>query len=170
MVLLVLALPLHANPTLYGEARLGAGGVRHSDLDFYPGFGSFSAGIFVLPNIGIEAFADAALSEGKRDIYKLSVSQAAGVAARFQSPPQRGLSAYVLLGYVEFTLKQKENGGVVPPRTVSQNFEGVRVSLGVQQELDFLRGLMLGLEYRNYHSDSGITVDGLSLGLRLEIR
>lgn len=168
-VLFGLALPVYANPTFYGEARVGAGGVRHSDLDFYPRFGSFSAGVFVRPNIGIEVFADTSLSDADRDIYTMDVTQATGVAARFQAPPQRGLSAYILLGYVDFTLEQRENG-IVGPRTVKQSFDGLRFSIGVQQELAQLKGLLFGVEYKNYHADSGITVDGLSVGLRVELR
>jgi len=168
-VLFLFALPAQAEISLYGEAHLGAGGVRHSDLDFYPSFGSFSAGIFLFKGIGIEAFADKPLSSGKRDVFKMDVSQASGVAARFQSPPNRGLQAYILLGYVDFTLEQIESVQG-DERKVVQNFEGVRVSVGVQQRLRFVKGLLFGVEYRNYYADSGVSVDGLSAGLRFEFR
>jgi len=74
----------------------------------------------------------------------------------------------VLLGYVDFTLEQEENG-LLGQRTVTQSFDGVRFSLGIQQQLQTFRGLIVGLEYRNYFSDSGIIVDGLSIGLRYEL-
>ena len=51
-----------AEGRFYGEVQLAAGGVQHSDVDFYPVFGSVSAGIYVVPNIGVELFADTGLS------------------------------------------------------------------------------------------------------------
>jgi len=169
VVLLLAAMQANASVRLYGEAHLGAGGVRHSDMDFYPSFGSFSAGLFVFENIGVEVFADKTLSPGKRDVFELELSQAAGAAVRFQSPPTRGLQAYVLLGYVDFTVEQQERTAN-SRRTVVQSFGGVRASVGVQQRLEAINGLLFGVEYRNYHSDAGITVDGLSAGLRIEFQ
>lgn len=157
-----------ADIKFYGEASVGAGGVRHSDLDFYPRFGSFSAGFFVFENIGIEGFIDTPMGAGSRDVFDLEVTQAAGAAVRFQSPDQRGLQAFILLGYVDFQLEQQENG-VVGLRTVKQSFDGVRASVGVQQHLQQFKGLIFGVEYRNYYANSGITVDGLSIGLRYEM-
>lgn len=153
---------------LYGEARVGAGGVRHSELDFYPRYGSFSAGVFLFKGIGIEAFVDTPISAGESEVFKLEVTQAAGAAVRFQSPAQRGLQAYILLGYVDFTLKQQEDG-LVGRRVVKQSFGGGRVSVGLQQRLKMINGLIFGVEYRNYYADSGITVDGISFGLRYEM-
>lgn len=169
LVLVLVSAHAHSAVSVYGEARLGAGGVRHSNLDFYPGFASFSGGIFIFDNIGIEAFVDTPLSDGERSDFKLGVEDAAGVAVRFQSPAQRGLQAYVLLGYVDFTLKQK---GVTAlgERFVTQPFEGIRFSVGVHQRLKQVQGLLFGVEYRNYYADSGITVDGVSVGLRFELK
>lgn len=168
LIFLCSATVAHAEFRLYGEARLGAAGVRHSDIDFYPTFGSFSAGAFLYKNIGIEGFIDAELSADDNGIFELGVTRAAGAAVRFQSAPERGLHAYILLGYVDFGLEQKESG-LLGDRTVSQSFEGLRFSLGVNQRLDWVPGLIFGAEYRNYYSNSGITVDGISLGLRFEM-
>jgi len=152
----------------YAQAHLGAGGVRHSDLDFYPTFSSFSVGVFLFNNIGIEAFADTPLAAGKRDVFELDVAQATGFAARFQSPPNRGLQAYVLLGYVEYTIEQDQQAETIN-RRVEEDFKGARVSIGIQQRLKMINGLIFGVEYRNYYANSGITVDGLSAGLRFEL-
>lgn len=168
LLLVLLSAQAQAGIQLYGEARLGAGGVRHSDLDFYPGFGSFSAGLFVFDHIGIEGFVDTPISPGERGVFELDVTQAAGVAVRLQSPAQRGLQAYVLLGYVDFTLEQEEDG-VLGMRKVKQTFDGIRASIGVNQRLKTIQGLIFSVEYRNYYADSGITVDGVSVGLRFEM-
>lgn len=169
LILVLLSVQAQSAVPLYGEARLGAGGVRHSDLDFYPGFGSFSAGLFVFDNIGIEAFVDTQLSTGENGVFELGITRAAGAAVRLQSPPQRGLQAYVLLGYVDFTLEQ-EGKAAFGSRTVRQSFDGIRLSVGVQQQLKIIDGLIFGVEYRNYYADSGITVDGVSVGLRYELK
>lgn len=169
LLLVLLSTQTQAGIQLYGEARLGAGGVRHSDLDFYPGFGSFSAGLFIVDNIGIEGFIDTPLSVGDNDVFELGVTQASGVAVRLQSPEQRGLQAYILVGYVEYQLEQEENG-VFGPRFVRQTFEGIRLSVGLNQHLKLMPGLIFGVEYRNYYADSGITVDGVSVGLRYEMQ
>ncbi len=168
-VLLVCAAQTHAGVRLYGDVQVGAGGVHHSDLDFYPRFGSFSAGLFVFKNIGVEGFVDTSFASAERSIFEVEVPRAAGVAVRFQSPPISGLQAYVLVGYVDFTLEQKENG-LLGERTVRQTYDGARFSVGVQQRLNVVDGLIFGVEYRNYYADSGITVDGLSLGLRFEMQ
>jgi len=169
LVLVLVSVHAHSAVSVYGEAQLGAGGVRHSNLDFYPGFGSFSGGIFVFDNIGIEAFVDTSLSDGEQGDFKLGIENAAGVAVRFQSPSQRSLQAYVLLGYVDFTLRQ-EGVTALGERFVKQPFEGIRFSVGVHQRLKKVQGLLFGVEYRNYYADSGITVDGLSVGLRFELK
>jgi len=169
VLLLLAASQSQASITLYGEARLGAGGVRHSELDFYPTFGSFSAGVFVFENIGIEGFVGTSIASHETDGFDLDVTQSSGAALRLQSPAQLGgLEAYILLGYVNFSLEQEENG-VVGSRVVKSSFNGVRVGIGVHQRLKSVNGLIVGVEYRNDYADSGITVDGLSLGLRYEM-
>lgn len=169
LILVLLSHQAQAAVSLYGEARLGAGGVRHSDLDFFPGFGSFSAGLFLSDNVGIEAFVDVPLSEGQGGAFELGITRAAGASVRIQSPANRGAQAYILIGYVAFTLEQ-EDRIALESRTVRQSFDGTRVSFGVQQRLTRLKGFIVSLEYRNFFTDSGITVDGLSLGLRFELK
>jgi len=170
VLILLAASQSHAAVSLYGEARLGAGAVRHSELDFYPQFGSFSAGVFVFENIGIEGFVTSSLGSDKKDGFDLDVTESSGVALRFQSPPKLGgLQAYILLGYVNFNLEQQKKGaGSVDPEKVT--FDGVHVAIGVHQRLKLVDGLIFGLQYHNNYADSGITVDGLSLGLRYEMR
>jgi len=166
LIFLCSAASVQADLKLYGEARLGAGGVRHSDLDFYPTFGSFSLGAFIFENIGVEGFVDVPLSADDEGDFDLDVTQAAGAAVRFQSPAQNGLHAYILLGFVAFTLEQEEDERA----TVEEDFTGARVGIGVSQRLRQFPGFIFGVEYRNYFTDTGVTVDGLSVGLRFETR
>lgn len=170
LLILLASSQLQAAIKPYAEARVGAGGVRHSELDFYPQFGSFSAGIFVYGNIGIEGFVGTSISDFEKDGFTLDVTESSGVALRLQSPPQYGgMQAYLLLGYVNFNLEQKENS-LAGRRTVQTSFNGARVAIGVHQRFKSARGLMFGVEYRNDYAETGITVDGLSVGLRYELR
>ena len=163
------ALPAFAETPFYGELQLSAGGVRHSDLQFYPVFGTLSAGAWVYPGIGIEAFADTGLMTGEEDDFELELTTATGLMARFQSPPSDGLSGYILLGYVNFTLEQKESSER-RSGTDKETFSGARISIGMVQRLTRLPNLLVSVEYRNYYVDEDIRVDGLSLGLRVNIQ
>lgn len=154
---------------LYAEAHIGAGSVAHSNLRFNPLFASFSAGAFVLPGIGIEAFVDAPLDSDEDRVFDLSLSGAAGVALRLQSPPQRGLQGYVLLGYVDFGIEQTEESSL-GTRTVNQSYTGARASIGIMQRLNVLPHVLFGAEYRIYHSEDAIQVDGWSLGWRVNMQ
>lgn len=169
LILLLPAFSAQAVGSPYGELRVGATGVRHSDLDFYPTFASINAGIFVKRKIGIEAFVDALLSEESTGAFKTGVPRAAGIGVRLQSPPRLGTEAYLSFGYVAFTIEQFENDER-GQRTVKQSFNGASVRIGIQKRLQVSKQLKVGLEYRNFYSDSGVTVDGLSLGLHAEFR
>lgn len=167
VLILLAASQSQAAITPYGEVRLGASAVHHSELDFYPAFGSFSAGVFVFDNIGIEGFISTPISSHETDGFDLDIAQTSGAALRLQSPSQLGgLEAYILLGYVNFKLEQE---GEFDERLVTSSFNGVRVGIGVHQRLKSVNGLIFGLEYRNDYTDTGITVDGLSFGLRYEM-
>ena len=170
LLILLAASQSQAAVKLYGEVRLGAGGVRHSDIDFYPQFGGFSAGVFIYDNIGIEGFFNSSIASDNRAGFEVDVTESSGAALRFQSPPQLGgLQAYILLGYVTFILEQQVNG-IVGARPFDEDFTGAMVALGVHQNFKTVNGLSFGLEYRNHHADTGIIVDGLSFGLRYEMR
>jgi len=169
LLLLMPVLPAHAIGPLYGELRLGAAGVRHSDLDFYNSFASINAGVFIKNNIGIEAFVDAPLSEKTKGAFKVGVPRASGFGVRLQSPSRLGTEAYVSFGYVAFSIDQFENDDR-GQRTITQSFEGASIRVGIQKQLQVSKHLKFGVEYRNFYSDSGVSVDGLSLGLQMEFR
>ncbi|MEE9320046.1 MAG: hypothetical protein V3U76_06330 [Granulosicoccus sp.] len=161
---------LLADEAFYGELHLGAGGVRHSDLDFYPTIGSLSAGVYVLPNIGIEVFADTSLSDDEDEGFVLDLEEAYGIAARFQSPPGNGLSGYLVIGYVDFSVAQEPVEESLAAAAIDENFTGARFSAGVMQRLARVPQLLVSFEYRNYYADSEVKVDALLLGLRFNLR
>lgn len=151
----------------YGELHFGANGIRHSDLDFFPLFASITAGAFVLPNIGIEVFADLALAEEDNAGFDVELTSALGIAARFQSPPWQGLSGYVVLGVVDYTVTQSPQNASIGSGSIEEDFLGVRVSVGVIQQLKRLPKLSVSAEWRSYAVDEPIRVDSLVIGLRI---
>jgi len=160
LLALLLTTPLAstaAESQFYGEIQLGVHGIQHSDLDFYPGFVSASAGVYVLPNIGIEVFYDRATNTGKEGNFEIEVNEASGIAA------------YVLLGYVPYSINQYENL-IGSRRLDKENFAGARISFGLAATLPRYKQVQLVAEYRNYDIDAPINVDGFGLGLRVNLR
>ena len=158
----------YADGALYGELQVGAGYVNHSNLDFYPSIGTVTLGAFVLPGIGFEVFADSGLAEGSEAGFEMSLEHAQGVAARFQSPPVKGLQGFVVLGLVDYTLEQRSDLiGTATGRTISEDFRGARVSIGMMQRLKRFPYLQVTAEYRHYNADEPIRLDGIVFGLRV---
>jgi len=156
-----------ARSPFYGELHFGAASIRLTDLDFFPLFASVTAGVFVLPNIGIEVFADAALSDEDNAGFDMELTSSLGIAARFQSPPRSGLSGYVVLGLVDYTLTQTARGATLANAVIEEDFRGARVSVGIVQQLKRVPQLAVSIEYRSYYADEPINVDGIVLGLRI---
>lgn len=157
-----------AEGPVYGELQLGAAGVRHSDLDFYPIFGTVSIGAYVMPNIGIELFADSGLVADDDDGFELDIEQAYGIALRLQSPPMNGVQGFIVLGAVNYTLNQESEGtNTVLAPTVNEEFTGARVSVGLMQRLVRFPNLLFTAEYRHYNADEPLRVDAIVFGLRV---
>ena len=157
-----------ADGRFYGEVHLAAGGVQHSGVDFYPVFGSVSAGLYLFPNIGVEVFADTGLSSDKSDGFDMDIEQAYGIAARLQSPAIGGLQGYVVLGYVNYTLNQDSlPTASLAGSSVNEDFTGARISVGLMQRLKRYSNLLVSAEFRHYNADEPLRVDALVLGLRV---
>jgi len=164
-VLLIVSTSSLADGPVYGELQVGVGGVYHSDLNFYPRFATASLGAYVLPNIGLELFADTGFAPGDDEDFELDIEQAYGIALRFQSPPWQGLSGFIVAGAVNYTLDQSLDSADSP--SVNEEFTGARVSVGIMQRLKRLPGLLLTVEYRHYNADEPLKVDALVLGWRV---
>lgn len=167
-VLLITSAGALADGPVYGELQVGMAGVRHSDLDFYPSFASGSLGAFVIPNIGVELFGDASIASAEDGNFDMDIEQAYGVALRFQSPPKRGLSGFVTVGAVNYTLNQQLD--IEGSNAISEEFTGARFSIGITQRLTRLPGLLLTAEYRHYNADGPLRVDAFMIGWRINGR
>lgn len=153
-----------ADSPVYAEAAVAASGVRHSDVDFYPIFGSVTLGAYVWPGIGVELFADRGIAEDEKRGFDLSLEEAEGAALRFRSPEDNGLSGYIVLGYVDFMIEQ-ERADAGDDRALEVELSGARVSIGVSQRLRAVDSLIVSAEYRNYYTEEDVRVDGLLLSL-----
>ena len=151
----------------YAELQFGISGVRHSALDFVSPIASVGAGVYVLPGVGLEVFADAPLARGGASRFEAGVSEAYGAALRFRSPSEGGLHGYIVLGYVEFVVEQES---LDTERTIEEDFSGVRASIGVMQRFARTPAFALSAEYRNFYSGDSMQVDGLAVGLRFDLR
>jgi len=154
---------------VYADVQWGVQAIGHSDLNFYPAYTSGGIGLWLFDNIGIETFGDLGLEAYQSGPFTVEIEEAGGVGLRFQSPPKRGLSAYLVAGYVDFQLTQVESDSR-GTRRVSQGFGGVRFSVGLAQRLRSFDSVLLTAEYRNYYSQSEIQVDLLSVGFRVNVR
>jgi len=154
---------------LYGDLHYAYGGVAHSDLEFNPSFLSLSGGVWLLRGIGIEVYTDRALNESRQGNFELEWTRTSGFAARFQSPDRQGFFAYVLLGMAYTHLEQFESDSR-GERTVVQNYEGGRLSIGFGQKYRSIPGMVIVGEYRNYFVDESLNLDALSVGLRFDLQ
>lgn len=167
-VLLMTSASALADGPVYAEVQVGAAGVRHTDLDFYPSFGTLSLGAYVIPNIGIEIFGDTGISSGEDGNFDMEIEQAYGAALRFQSPPRNGLSGFITVGAVNYTLDQRLD--VEGAAAINEEFTGARFSVGITQRLTLIPGLLLTAEYRHYNADGPLRVDALMIGWRINGR
>ena len=157
-----------ADRPLYAELQYAAAGVNHSDLEFYPQFGSASAGVFLRKGIGVEVFADIGLGSDKKSGFDLKVDHAVGIAVRLESPPVRRVRGFIVLGAVNYSITQKaaatdtQNGS-----SLDGSFTGMRVSVGIAERLKWWENVLLSAEYRHYNAGESLRVDALLLGLRV---
>lgn len=168
IVLLVSSSLAAAEGPIYGELQIGASGVSHSDLEFYPVFGTVSIGAYVATNIGIEIFADSSVQSDDDEGFDLEIEEAYGIALRLQSPPVGGVQGFIVLGAVNYTLNQESqrDTGIISP-AANEEFTGMRVSVGLMQRLERLPGLLFTAEYRHYNADEPIRVDAIVFGFRV---
>ena len=154
---------------LYGDIHFAYGGVAYSEIEFNPSFASFSGGAWLFPGIGFEVYSDRNLSSSREGNFELELTSTSGMAMRFQSPPRNGFFAYVLLGLAFTRIEQSESDSR-GERTVIQNYEGGRISIGFGQNIRSVHGLVLVGEYRNYFVDEDLNIDAVSFGLRFDIQ
>jgi hypothetical protein len=167
-VLVVFSSFANADGPLYADLQFAAAGVNHSNLDFYPQFASVSAGVFLRPGIGLEIFADSGLVSNRKSGFDLEVESAYGVAVRLQSPPIRRVHGFIVIGAVNYSIKQTATAtSILGGSSLEDDFRGMRLSVGLIERLERWDNVLLSLEYRHYNADDPMSVDALLFGLRV---
>lgn len=157
-----------AEGPLYADLQFAAAGVNHSNLDFYPQFASVSAGVFLRPGIGLEVFGDSGLTSDRKGGFELDIESAYGIALRLQSPPIRRVHGFIVIGAVNYSIKQTATStSTLGGSSIEGDFKGMRVSVGLIERLERWNNISLSLEYRHYNAGEPIRVDALLFGLRV---
>ena len=154
---------------VYADLQFGLNAISLSGLDFFPKVISGGVGVWLFDNIGVEIHFDGGIATDSDGAFTAELEEAVGLSLRFQSPPVRGLAAYINVGVIDFQLVQVESDSR-GTRRVSEGFGGARISLGVVQRLPIYDFLHVTGEYRTYLSDSDLQVDTLAIGLRINLK
>jgi hypothetical protein len=167
-VLAVFSSFANADGPLYADLQFAVAGVSHSSLDFYPQFASVSAGVFLRRGIGLEIFADSGLGSDRKRGFDVEVENAYGIAVRLQSPPTRRVQGFIVIGAVNYSMKQTAAAtNTLGGSSIEGDFTGMRISVGILERFEHWDNVLLSLEYRHYNADDPMRVDALLFGLRV---
>ena len=154
---------------IFVDFQWGTQLVSFSSLDFNPIVASVGAGVWIFDNIGIDVFYDTGISDDYSENFLVEIEEAAGFGLRFQTPPKRGFSGYVNVGFVDYQVLLTVNDSL-GTRRVSEGFSGGRIAIGLSQQLRHFDFLSVTGEYRNYFSDEDLQADSVVVGLRLNFK
>ena len=154
---------------VFVDFQVGAQLVGVFEEDFTPSVVSVGGGIWIFDNIGIDVFFDTGISDDNSGNFSAEIEEAAGFGLRFQTPPKRGFSGYVNVGFVDYQILLTDNDEN-PNRLISQGFTGGRIAIGLSQQLKYFDYLSVTGEYRNYFSDDDLQADSLVFGLRVNFQ
>ncbi len=141
--------------------------VKISKTHFNPTLSRLHLGGWIWKGIGMELNASSNANEDTQRGLTTEISQIVSVAARFQSPEEWGLKAYVLLGASRLTLHSASTGSDFPG---SEDLDGGMVSLGLLAPITADRRMALMAQLTNYFvdSDNDIKIYSGSLGFHYE--
>lgn len=166
IVLLALSHQAISSERFYGEYHLGTSGIRHSDLEFRSIDGRLALGGYVADQIGVELTLGGPFRVGEDQDFSVQLENLATVSLRFESPPQSGLSAYILVGTSRFTISQRGVNSIGVARTVRESFQAASLSIGLRQQLGESRFSLVGA-YHVHFIDEPIDIDTYTVGVRV---
>jgi hypothetical protein len=145
-------------------ADIASNGIKIETETFHPVSARARFGGWLWENIGIELIAGGGVRDNDQAGLTLDASQVTALAARFQSPFDLGMKAYVLLGYAEHKLDGALATSDFPGE---ETFTGGLAALGGLWPLSKSQDLSLSLEFSGYITDEehDIAMGSLSLGL-----
>ncbi len=122
-------------------------------------------GAWLWRGVGVEADISAGVSDDENAGLKLELPLMASIYARFQTPYEAGLNAYILLGFTSVELDGQSVNDDFPG---SERFSGPSVALGLLEYLPFMPDTSLSLEIAGHFVDSDIELINFSLGLQYD--
>lgn len=164
-VLITSSFSVFANEGFFAEYHLGVSGTRHSDLDFRSVDGRLVLGGYYAKGLGVELMFGGPFRVGEDGGFDVQLESLGTVALRFESPPQGGWSAYVLLGISQLEISQREVNSLGQARTVRETFQGGSFALGLRRQIAQSRFSALA-SYQIFQIDEPIDVDAWTIGVR----
>jgi hypothetical protein len=163
-VLVLLPYVSSADTRWFAGADIAFNGIKIETETFQPISARARFGGWIWENIGIEVIAGGGVSDNDQAGLTLEASQITSIAARFQSPLDLGMKAYVLLGYAENEIDGTLENSDFPGK---ETFTGGMAALGGLWPLTKSQDLSLSLEFSGYLTDEDhdIAIGSLSLGL-----
>ena len=154
---------LQASPAPYGGIDLAYNRLNIGDASFTSPLARINGGIWLFKGIGIEAMLGGALQDDKDSGLTLNIPVIGAAYARFQSPQDLGMKAYVLLGYSQFKMEGSVNHSNFPGK---ETFSGPAAAVGLLHALDKAKQFSLYLELAGYFAHDELDFGGLALGVR----
>ncbi|MFT5718210.1 MAG: hypothetical protein ACI9T7_002415 [Oleiphilaceae bacterium] len=135
-----------------------------ASAEFNPVALSGRFGAYIEKGVGIELYGMTGTKDEDLDI-DLSINYMVGLAARFETPESEGGKIYFLLGYGITELDMDRSGSGEPGTATFHDFS---YGGGVEFRLGSSENLFINLQGVRYYAQDDITIDGASLGLRLQ--
>jgi len=163
-VLVLLPVISAADTRWFTGADIAFNGIKIESETFHPVSARARFGGWIWENIGIEVIAGGGVRDNDQAGLTLEASRITSIAARFQSPLDLGMKAYVLLGYGENTIDGTLEKSNFPGE---ETFTGGMAALGGLWPFTKSQDISLSLEFSGYLTDEDhdIAIGSLSLGL-----
>ena len=163
-VLVLLPVISTADTRWFAGADIAFNGIKIESETFHPVSARARFGGWIWENIGIEVIAGGGVRDNDQAGLTLEASRITSIAARFQSPLDLGVKAYVLLGYGENTIDGRLEKSNFPGE---ETFTGGMAALGGLWPFTKSQDISLSLEFSGYLTDEDhdIAIGSLSLGL-----
>jgi len=133
------------------------------EASFNPLGASLRIGKYLEPQVGIELYGMAGLSDHDDLNINLDVTYSLGIMGRFESPESEGGKLYILLGYgiTELDMDRSETGS--PGK---ESFHGFNYGGGAEFRLGQGEKYYASLQAVRYYDEDDLSIVGVSFGFR----
>lgn len=156
------AAPLHA--AYYSDVAVEYLNVKADGNKLHPWNGRIKLGMPLSRELAVEAHYASTIQDDEINGLKLEVSENMAAYARYQSPDSfSGMVMYLIAGYAWTTIET--SGAYAIPE---QDFESFSWGIGIEERAQTARNMSYSFQYTRYYDNDGLTLEGLSLGLRYD--